>query len=159
MSSADLRPCPFCGEMIKLNAIKCRFCGEFLDEQGDSGGDDEGGLMAWMFPMGNNFLAMLAGYIGILALIPLPALGWAYGLATHANDAARTKQILTYCSGASGLLGVAAIILGIIALLQVLQSEKGGLGRAAFGIGAGLVGGLLYPAITLLWFIPAFLRQ
>ncbi len=27
----DDRPCPFCAEPIKASAIKCRFCGEFLD--------------------------------------------------------------------------------------------------------------------------------
>lgn len=156
MSAADLRPCPFCGESIKINAIKCRFCGEFLDEE--LGGGDEG-VGSWLFPSGENALAMLAGYLGILALIPIPLIGWAYSLASHGNDADRTRSLLTWCSGASGLLGVVAIILGIIALLQVLQSEKGGLGRAAFGIGAGLVGGLLYPAITLLWFIPTYLRR
>jgi predicted RNA-binding Zn-ribbon protein involved in translation (DUF1610 family) len=28
----DRRPCPMCGEMIKVNAAKCRFCGEVFDE-------------------------------------------------------------------------------------------------------------------------------
>jgi hypothetical protein len=27
----DRRPCPMCGEMIKLDAVKCRFCGEVFD--------------------------------------------------------------------------------------------------------------------------------
>jgi hypothetical protein len=27
----DRRPCPMCGEMIKANAVKCRFCGEVFD--------------------------------------------------------------------------------------------------------------------------------
>jgi DNA-directed RNA polymerase subunit M/transcription elongation factor TFIIS len=29
---ADRRPCPMCGEMIKQDAAKCRFCGEVFDE-------------------------------------------------------------------------------------------------------------------------------
>ncbi len=29
----DLKPCPFCGERIKKTAVKCRFCGQFLDQE------------------------------------------------------------------------------------------------------------------------------
>src|SRR5262245_2399576 len=29
----DRRPCPMCGEMIKVDAVKCRFCGEIFDEE------------------------------------------------------------------------------------------------------------------------------
>lgn len=31
MLSPDDKECPFCGEVIKAKAVKCRFCGEFLD--------------------------------------------------------------------------------------------------------------------------------
>jgi hypothetical protein len=29
--SADRKPCPMCGEMIRTNALKCRFCGHTFD--------------------------------------------------------------------------------------------------------------------------------
>src|SRR5690242_4122227 len=31
-SAEKRRPCPMCGEMILMDAVKCRFCGEIFDE-------------------------------------------------------------------------------------------------------------------------------
>jgi hypothetical protein len=36
-AAQSTKACPFCAEFIQLAAIKCRFCGEFLDNVSSSG--------------------------------------------------------------------------------------------------------------------------
>ena len=172
MSTPDSRPCPYCGELIKLTAIKCRFCGEFLtnpkgraaappapSEEAYDEENERSELMSWLFPIGNNLWAMLSCYLGILALIPFPLLGFLVAMLTSPHDADAGRTFVMAGCGICALLGVAAIILGVSALLQILQSDQPGLMRAVFGVGAGLIGSVLYPVIFLIWFLQTFLPK
>lgn len=132
--SEDTKTCPYCGKVIKAVAIKCRFCGEFLDDDDDEikpvrrRGDE--GAVKWLIPIGRSGWAVASGYLGLLSCFPFVGL----------------------------VFGILAVISGILALRHSKRNPKmGGKGRAIFGIIVGslaglgngvLVGSLIYAYLT-----------
>ena len=62
--AASKKKCPFCAEQIQPEAIKCRFCGEFLDGSGRAGRKRR--PAKWYYTTGTVIIALLC--FGPLAL-------------------------------------------------------------------------------------------
>ncbi|MCS6977666.1 MAG: hypothetical protein NZM31_11765 [Gemmatales bacterium] len=167
-SASDTKPCPFCGERIKVTAVKCRFCGEFLnkplpqalpEDEEDAGyegetpaarrkqGDGSEQVLMWILPVKRSFFAIMAGYMGLLALLPYAFVFYAIFPSEARRDTLRT--VLYLGVGLNLLFGLLGLVLGVGGIVLIMKGAKKGLPRCIVGIVGGMLGAVIYPIVVV----------
>lgn len=119
MEDAQDVPCPFCREPVKAEALKCRWCGEFLKKDGALRSRFRKRVRLDL-PVPDPAPVLVLGILGILVC----GVFGAFALVQGNQYLARCQALRIQPSG----VGVAGRILGIVAcVIMVVQAIVGAL--------------------------------
>jgi hypothetical protein len=135
-----MKQCPYCAEEIQDEAIKCRFCGEWLD-------DHERSRRSSPLVFGYGRFYWGYEYRSKLELLGWPLVHIAQGIDPETGRPRVARGIIAIGNIAIGLIAIGGVALGGFAL--------GGLGLGLFAFGGIAVGGVALGGLALAIYLAA----